>query len=115
MQRIPKRTDSTLRVLQTFAHPTSPCSVCRILQLPDCLTEAGGEVGWENVWKTQGGAVPSFTYTVYILWADSTVYVWFLGQIYKSRRISTVASAPAAERIYFNAEIQIIVGAVWEL
>ena len=46
---------------------------------------------------------------------DATVYVWFLGQIYKSRRISTVASAPAAERIYFNAEIQIIVGAVWEL
>ena len=49
-------------VFQTFAHPTSPYSVCRILQLPDCLTEqAGGEVGWANVWKTQGGAVPSVT------------------------------------------------------
>ena len=47
---------------QTFAHPTSPCSVCRILQLPDCLTEeAGGEVGWANVWKTQGGVVRSLT------------------------------------------------------
>ena len=45
-------------VFQTFAHPTSPCSVCSILQLPDCLTEqAGGEVGWANVW----GAVPSVT------------------------------------------------------
>ena len=33
-------------VFQTFAHPTSPCSVCSTLQLPDCLTEqAGGEVG----------------------------------------------------------------------
>ena len=30
--------------------------------VPDCLTEqAGGEVGWANVWKTQGGAVPSIT------------------------------------------------------
>ena len=39
-------------VFQTFAHPTSPCSVCRILQLPDCLTEqAGGEVWWANVYK----------------------------------------------------------------
>ena len=28
----------------------------------DCLTEqAGGEVGWANVWKTQGVAVPSIT------------------------------------------------------
>ena len=30
-----------------------------------------GEVGWANVWKTQGGgggAVPSITDTVYILW-----------------------------------------------
>ena len=35
-------------VFQTFAHPTSPFSVCSILQLPDCLTE-----------QAQGGAVPS--------------------------------------------------------
>ena len=28
----------------------------------------GGEVVWANVWKTQGGAVPSITDTVYILW-----------------------------------------------
>ena len=49
-------------VFQTFAHPTSTCSVCSILQLPDCLTElAGGEVGWAKFWKTQGGAVPSIT------------------------------------------------------
>ena len=49
-------------VFQTLAHPTSPCSVCSILQLPDCLTEqAGGEVGWANVWKTQEGAVRSLT------------------------------------------------------
>ena len=50
-------------VLQTFAHPTSPCSVCSILlQLPDCLTEqAGGEVGWTNVWKAQGDAIRSLT------------------------------------------------------
>ena len=49
-------------IFQTFAHPTSPCFVCSILQLPDCLTEqAGGEVGWENVWKTQGGVVRSLT------------------------------------------------------
>ena len=35
---------------------------CSMLQLPDCLTEqAGGEVGWANVWKTQRGAVPSLT------------------------------------------------------
>ena len=59
-------------VFQTFAHPTSPCSVCSILQLPDCLTEqAGGEDGWANVWKTQGGAVPSLTNT------------YFLGRRYK--------------------------------
>ena len=49
-------------VFRTFAHPTSPCSVCSILQLPDCLTEqAAGEVGWANVWKTQGGSVRSLT------------------------------------------------------
>ena len=51
-------------VFRTFAQATSPCSVCStgILQLPDCLTEqAWGEVGWANVWKTQGGAVPSIT------------------------------------------------------
>ena len=54
---------------QTFAHPTSPCSVCSILQLPDCLTEqAGGEVGWANVWKTQG--VLSVLLLIYILWKD---------------------------------------------
>ena len=42
-------------VFQTFAHPTSLCSVCSILQLPDCLTEQSrGEVGWANVWKTRG-------------------------------------------------------------
>ena len=36
-------------VFQAFAHPTSPCSVCSILQLPDCLTEQeGGEIGWAN-------------------------------------------------------------------
>ena len=36
--------------------------VCSILQLPDCLAEqAGGEVGWANVWKTQRGAVRSLT------------------------------------------------------
>ena len=31
-------------------------------QLPDCLTEqAGGEIGWANVWKTQLGCCP-FSY-----------------------------------------------------
>ena len=55
--------DSTPLRLPNICPPkTSPCSVCSILQLPDCLTEqAAGEVGWANVWKTQGGAVPSIT------------------------------------------------------
>ena len=63
-------------VFQAFAHPTSPCSVCSILQLPDCLTEQGVEVGWPNVWKTQGGAVPSITdiCIMYILWVDLSFY-----------------------------------------
>ena len=25
------------------------------------MEQAGGEVGWANVWKTQAGAVPSIT------------------------------------------------------
>ena len=35
--------------------------------VPDCLTEqAGGEVGWANFWKRQGGV--SFLSLIYILW-----------------------------------------------
>ena len=46
----------------TFAHPTSPpaCSVRQSGSWSILQTEQG-EVGWANVWKTQGGAVLSLT------------------------------------------------------
>ena len=58
--------------------PTQPLpaqsTVC-ILQLPDCLTEqAGGKVGWANVWKTHGGAVPSIT-DIYSLGEPNNLYI----------------------------------------
>ena len=72
---ISDRRDSTPCVFQTFAHPTSPCSVCRILQLPDCLTEqAAREVGWANVWKSRGVLSPSIT-NVYSLFQSVKVAV----------------------------------------
>ena len=52
------------------------CLQYTILQLPDCLTEqAGGEVGWANVWKKQGGCCPFYHW--YIIF-DLFVTVWWL-------------------------------------
>ena len=49
-------------VYQTCAHPTSipACSVKQSGSWSKLQTELG-EVGWANVWKTQGGAVRSLT------------------------------------------------------
>ena len=52
-------------VFQTIAHPTSPpaCSVRQsgtVVGVHILQTERG-EVGWANVWKKMGGAVPSIT------------------------------------------------------
>ena len=61
---ISDRRDSTPLRLPNICPPNLSllCRQYTVLQLPDCLTEqAGGEVGWANVRKTQGGAVPSIT------------------------------------------------------
>ena len=79
---ISKRTDSTPLCLPNICPPNLSllCLQYSILQLPDCLTEqAGGEVRWANVWKTQWGAVRSLTNTVYILWL-SLFFFWHAHQ-----------------------------------
>ena len=49
-------------VFQTFAHPTSPHLLCQTVRYSwSILQTEQEEVGWANVWKTQGGAVPSIT------------------------------------------------------
>ena len=43
-------------------NPSPLCLPRTPTTVPDCLTEqAVGEVGWANVWKTQGGVVRSLT------------------------------------------------------
>ena len=54
-----------LCVFQTFARPTSP-PACSVRQsgswsIQYVLQTEQGEGGWANVWKTQGGALPSIT------------------------------------------------------
>ena len=53
-------------VFKTFAHPTSPCSVCSILQLPDCLTEQAGR-GWVGKCLEDTGGVLSVLLLIYSL------------------------------------------------
>ena len=56
-----------------------------ILQLPDRLTEqAGGEVGWANVWKTHGGAIRSVT-NMYSLGVPFSLTLFFSLEVKRTK------------------------------
>ena len=61
-------------VFQTFDSPNlSPRLLCQTVRKGSVL-QSGERLGESNVWTTQGGAVPSITDILYILW--SQLWVW---------------------------------------
>ena len=74
---IDHRRDSTPLHLQNI-YPPNLSLLCLQYTPTTWLTkQAGGEIGWANDWKTQGGAVPLLIYilwvTLYYCWAGAAV------------------------------------------